>query len=209
MKDQVRITIISLLLFTVILGMIYPLAMCAVGQIFFPHHTNGAILRDQSERIVGSRFIGQNFSSAHYFHPRPSYAGADGYDGMASGASNLGPTSKKLIDHLQERIEIYRIENNLSPETPIPVDAVTSSGSGLDPHISLQNANLQAHRIAASRHIPLTILRELIRKETSKPWLGVFGEKRVNVLLLNLKMDQLFPGSNNERLPETETVSTK
>lgn len=195
MKDQIRMTIISLLLFTGLLGIIYPFAICIVGQTFFPNHARGGLLKDQSERIIGSKFIGQNFSSAHYFHSRPSHAGTNGYDGMASGGSNLGPTSKKLIDHLQERIQIYRLENSLSPSDPIPADAVTSSGSGLDPHISLQNAYLQAPRVAAARHIPLSALRDLIRKGTSKRWLGLFGEKHVNVLLLNYKIDQLFPGS--------------
>jgi potassium-transporting ATPase KdpC subunit len=195
MKDQIRMTILSLLLFTLILGIIYPLTICIVGQTFFPNHSHGGILKDSSERIIGSKFIGQNFSSAHYFHPRPSYAGTTGYDGMASGGSNLGPTSKKLFDLLQERIETYRLENNLTPTEPIPADAVTSSGSGLDPHISLQNAYLQAHRVATSRHIPLSTLRDLVRKETSKRWLGLFGEKHVNVLLLNHKIDQMFPGT--------------
>jgi K+-transporting ATPase ATPase C chain len=195
MRDQIRISIISLLLFTLILGIVYPLAICVIGQTFFPNHANGGEVKDSSERIIGSKFIGQNFSSAYYFHPRPSYAGANGYDGMASGGSNLGPTSKKLIDLLQDRIEIFRLENNLSPSEHIPADAVTSSGSGLDPHISLQNAYLQSPRVALARHLPLTTVRDLVRKETSKRWLGVFGEKRVNVLLLNLKMDQLFPGS--------------
>jgi len=198
MKDQILKTIISLLIFTALLGIIYPLAICVVGQTFFPNHSSGGVLKDHSDRIIGSKFIGQNFSSVQYFHPRPSNAGANGYDGMASGGSNLGPTSKKLIDLLQERIEIYRLENNLSPTDPIPSDAVTSSGSGLDPHISLQNAYYQAPRVAAARHIPLSSLRDLIRKKTLKRWLGLFGEKRVNVLLLNLAIDQLFPGSLNK-----------
>jgi len=195
MKDQIRITVISLLLFTIVFGIIYPFAIYVAGQFFFPNHSNGSIVKDQQNRIVGSKLIGQNFSSDHYFHPRPSYAGENGYDAMASGASNLGPTSRKLIEALQGRIENYRTENQLSPSEQIPADAVTASGSGLDPHISVQNALFQANRVAANRHIPLNILRDLIRKETSKRWLGVFGEKRVNVLLLNLEMDRMFPGS--------------
>jgi K+-transporting ATPase ATPase C chain len=192
MKEQIRITVISLLWWTALLGIVYPLFIFGVGQIFFPHFSNGSILKDASGRPVGAYNIGQNFSSPRYFHPRPSNAGADGYDATSSGASNLGPTSEKLINLLHERIENYRAENRLSPTEPIPADAVMSSGSGLDPHISVQNAYLQMPRVAAARNIPESELRELIRKETSQRWLGVFGEKRVNVLVLNIKLDKKY-----------------
>jgi potassium-transporting ATPase KdpC subunit len=193
MKDHLRMTIISLTLLTLIFGFIYPLALCLTGEIFFSHHSHGSILKNSSNHAIGSKFIGQNFTTPQYFHPRPSFAGESGYDAMASDASNLGPTSKKLHDLLQERIAIYRIENNLPSTEPIPTDAVTASGSGLDPHISLPNAYLQAHRIAQTRNIPIDTLREIIRKNRQTRWLGIFGEERVNVLLINLELDRRFP----------------
>lgn len=191
MKEQIRICLISILLFTCLFGLAYPFTVYVIGQFFFPNHTQGGMIRDASERVIGAKLIGQKFESPQYFHPRPSSAGEQGYDAMASDASNLGPTSKQLIDLIQERIQSYRIENNLSPTEPIPADAVTASGSGLDPHISLQNAYLQATRVAMERSLSLEIVRSMIRKETSRRWLGVFGEKRVNVLMLNFKLDQI------------------
>jgi K+-transporting ATPase ATPase C chain len=198
MKELIRTSLLASLIFTVILGIAYPILIWVVGQTFLPVHSNGSVIRDSSDRVVGSKFIGQNFSSERYFHPRPSFAGTNGYDAMASGASNLGPTSRKLVDLLQERIENYRLENHISADQKIPVDAITASGSGLDPHISLPNAYLQAPRIATARNAPLSTIRDAIRTETSRRWLGIFGEKHVNVLLLNMKIDHLFPASEEK-----------
>jgi K+-transporting ATPase ATPase C chain len=198
MKEQIRASLLTALIFTIILGIAYPLLVWVVGQTFLPVHSNGSVIKDSSGRVIGSKFIGQNFSSVRYFHSRPSFAGNNGYDAMASSASNLGPTSKKLVDLLEERIEIYRLENQISPDQKIPIDAITASGSGLDPHISLSNAYLQTPRIAAARNAPLSSIRDAIRTETSRRWLGIFGEKHVNVLLLNMKIDRLFPASEEK-----------
>jgi potassium-transporting ATPase KdpC subunit len=192
LKDQIRITTIILLLMTSILGLAYPLALCWTGKIFFPHQASGSILKNESDQKIGSKWIGQNFTSARYFHPRPSHAGGGGYNAMASGGSNLGPTSQKLYKLLQERIEIYRLENNLSSGESIPVDAVTASGSGLDPHISLENAYLQAPRIAGVRNIPVADVRQLIEKQKQGRFLRIFGEPRLNILLTNIELDRRF-----------------
>jgi potassium-transporting ATPase KdpC subunit len=189
MKNQIRSTVISILILTVILGIIYPFLVCGIGTLFFPHHAKGALVRNEHKQIIGSKFIGQNFTSPKYFHPRPSYAG-DGYDAMASGASNLAPTSKALLDIVQERILAYKDENSISPSEQLPVDAVTASGSGLDPHISLKNAMYQAPRIANARNISIDRINDLINKMTIGRFLGLFGEPHVNVLMLNLKLDQ-------------------
>jgi K+-transporting ATPase ATPase C chain len=134
--------------------------------------------------------LGQAFSDAKYFHPRPSAAG-NGYDATSSGGSNLGPTSRKLDDAIKERIAAYRAENSLSETDPVPADAVTASGSGLDPHISLQNAELQIPRVVKARGVPEERVRELIRQNTNGRDFGVFGEPGVNVLQLNRALDQL------------------
>ena len=176
MKEQIRITVVVLFVMTLILGIGYPLFMCGVGKALFPGRASGSLLRDSSGQVIGSKLIGQNFSEARYFHPRPSNAGVKGYDAMASGGSNLGPTSKKLMELLQARTEAYRLENNLSPDQLLPADAITASASGLDPHVSLDNAHLQAPRIAAQRNLPLAVVERLIRKATNRRWLGIFGE---------------------------------
>ncbi|MBF8263206.1 MAG: K+-transporting ATPase, subunit [Parachlamydiales bacterium] len=193
-QKEIRTTALSLLLLTLILGIAYPLLICAIGRVFFPEHASGGLLENGNGQIIGSKFIGQNFSSPAYFHPRPSAAGDNGYDAMKSGGSNLGPTSKKLMDLVQARLAAYREENDLPPTQPIPVDAVTASGSGLDPHISLENAQLQASRIARERGLALLEVLELIRQSTAHPWMGIFGEKRINVLQINLSLDGLKQG---------------
>lgn len=193
MKEQIRIAAVSILILTLVLGIAYPLLVCGSGYLLFPHHAAGGLIKNNENRIVGSKFIGQNFSAPYYFHPRPSYAGDLGYDAMASGASNLGPTSKDLFEKLQERIDRYRNENNVPASQKLPADAVTASGSGLDPHISLQNAYLQSPRIAAARACSVEQVKDEVRKIASQRMLGLFGEPHVNVLMLNIWLDQQFP----------------
>lgn len=193
MKEQIRIAALSILLLTLILGIAYPLLICGAGYLFFPHHASGGLIKNQENRVIGAKFIGQTFSEPYYFHSRPSDAGELGYDAMASGASNLGPTSKELYQKIQERIDRYRNDNNVPSTQKLPADAVTASGSGLDPHISQENANLQAARIAAARNISEDQILDIVQKMTSHRMLGIFGEPRVNVLMLNIWLDQQFP----------------
>jgi K+-transporting ATPase ATPase C chain len=164
----------------------------------FPHEANGSLV-EYNGRVVGSALIGQAFSDAHYFHPRPSAAGSDGYDAASSGGSNLGPLSRKLMDQVKERVEAYRSENQLSPESKVPADAVTASSSGLDPHISVKNAEIQAQRVAKTRGMAQNEVMKLVRQYTEDPQLGFLGETRVNVLLLNLALDALTGDSNARR----------
>jgi len=181
---------ISLALLTLLLGIIYPLFIYGIGQLFFHKHANGSLLY-KNGTVVGSEWIAQGFSKAEYFHPRPSSAGTDGYDGANASGSNLGPTSQKLFDALQKRAADYRSENNLSSNTLIPADAITTSGSGLDPHISLANALLQAPRVASARHLSEEKVRDLISNYSEGATLWLFGEARVNVLRINLALDEL------------------
>lgn len=167
---------------------LYPLVVFGVGQVVFPHKANGSLIVDASGNIQGSRLIGQPFSADNYFHPRPSAAGS-GYDSMSSGGSNLGPTSQKLRDSIAQNIADYRTQNNLATNTPVPADAVTASGSGLDPHISLRNAELQATRVAKARGMTVEAVRILILKNTNGADFGILGEPGVNVLALNLALD--------------------
>jgi K+-transporting ATPase ATPase C chain len=148
------------------------------------------LILDKDGAVQGSKLLGQGFTDPKYFHPRPSAAG-NGYDATSSGGSNLGPTSQKLNDAIKDRIEAYRKENGLSGNEPVPADAVTASGSGLDPHISLQNAELQIPRVAKARGMAEEKVRELIQQNTDGRDLGVFGDPGVNVLQLNLALDQL------------------
>lgn len=184
MKTAVAATVILAFL----LCGIYPVAVWGVAQIVFPGQANGSlIVRDG--RIVGSTLIGQGFRGERYFHPRPSAAGPEGYDAASSGGSNLGPLSQKLVDLVKERADAYRIENGLSPGAEVPADAVTASASGLDPHISVRNAELQAGRVAKARGISPEEIRRTISKYTEGPQLGFLGEAGVNVLELNLALD--------------------
>jgi potassium-transporting ATPase KdpC subunit len=186
---EFRTAILATVLLALIVCGIYPLAVWAVSQALFPHQSNGSLIV-QDGKIVGSELLAQNFTDAKYFHPRPSSAGEIGYDGGNSGGSNLGPTSKKLIDSVKERVEAYRAENNLSSTVPIPADAVTASASGLDPHISVINAVLQAARVARARGLSEDAVMQSIRTHTEGPDLGILGEERVNVLRLNLSLDR-------------------
>ena len=149
MRRQLAPAIVVFLALTVLTGVLYPLAITAAAKIAFPGRANGSLI-EREGTVVGSRLLGQSFTSDEYFHPRPSAAG-DGYDGAASGPSNLGPTNPKLLDDVRERVAAYRVENSVPAGAEVPVDAVTSSGSGLDPHISPGNARLQAPRVARTR----------------------------------------------------------
>ena len=169
---------------------IYPLVVFGIGQAFFPDKANGSLILDKDGIVRGSRLLGQGFTGAKYFHPRPSAAG-NGYDAANSSGSNLGPTSQKLNDAIKDRIDAYRKENALKDSDSVPADAVTASGSGLDPHITLRNAELQAPRVGNARGITLQKVRDLIRQNTDKSDMGILGVAGVNVLMLNLALDQL------------------
>jgi potassium-transporting ATPase KdpC subunit len=173
---------------TVILGVIYPLGITAIAQVAFPNTANGQLI-DRNGVVVGSRIIGQGFSSPGYFRSRRSAAGT-GWDAANSAGSQLGPTNKKLIDNVKSNVEAARKEN---PGVPVPIDLVTASASGVDPHISPAAADFQAPRVARERGIPETDVRQLIAANTAGRTLGFFGEPRVNVLELNLALDERFP----------------
>jgi len=167
----------------------YPLVVYGIAQVAFPHKANGSLIVAKDGTVRGSELLGQNFTEAKYFHPRPSAAGG-GYDAANSSGSNLGPTSQKLNDAIKDRIAAYRAENGLKETDPVPADAVTASGSGLDPHISLHNAELQAPRIAKARNLSADKVRELIKQNTDSADLSILGEPGVNVLKLNLALDK-------------------
>jgi len=172
----------------VLLGLAYPLAMTGMAQAFFRSRADGSLI-SRSGAVVGSGLIGQTFAAPRYFHPRPSAAGADGYDATASGASNLGPTNPKLEKAVSDRARAYRAENGLAADAPVPVDAVTASASGLDPAISVANARDQAPRVARERAMAVDRVLALVRAHTTGRALGVLGEPSVNVLELNLALD--------------------
>lgn len=186
--SQFRISLVATVALAVILCGAYPLLVWGIAQALFPDKANGSLII-RNGMIIGSKLIGQNFTDAKYFHPRPSSAGDVGYDATSSGGSNLGPTSKKLIDSVRERVKAYRAENNLPPTDSVPVDAVTSSASGLDPHISVENALLQAPRVAKARGISEKVVLSKIKANTDGRDLGILGDSRVNVLMLNLSLD--------------------
>jgi potassium-transporting ATPase KdpC subunit len=191
-RKELRTTVTAVLSLAVIVGGIYPLAVWVLTQGLFPARATGSWLARSGE-IVGSRLLGQSFTGPGYFQPRPSAAGG-GYDPRRSGGSNLGPTSKRLVEGVAERVAAYRAENGLPAEVLVPADAVTASGSGLDPHISLANARLQAPRVARTRGSTEAEIRRLIDAATEGRDLGILGEPRVNVLLLNLALDGAADG---------------
>lgn len=169
---------------------LYPLVVFGISQAFLREKANGSLIVDKDGTVRGSKLLGQNFSADKYFHPRPSAAG-NGYDAANSGGSNLGPTSQKLHDAIKERIKTCRAENGLAESDTVPADAVTASGSGLDPHISVLNAQLQTARVAKARGLSEEEVHELIQQNTDDRDLGVLGEPGVNVLRLNLALDAL------------------
>jgi K+-transporting ATPase ATPase C chain len=188
MKKNLMISIWMTLATTIIFGLIYPLAVTGLAQVMFPDRANGQLIR-RDGKIVGSKIIGQAFAGASYFHSRPSYAG-NGYDAGQSSGSNLGPTNKTLIDRVNSDVQKLQAEN---PGTPVPVDLVTSSGSGLDPEISPAAAEFQIPRVARARGMSEQDVRAVVAKHTLKRDLGFLGEPRVNVLELNLDLDDTHP----------------
>jgi potassium-transporting ATPase KdpC subunit len=186
--SDIRSSVVSTLILAVVCCGIYPLIVYGFATVLFHDKAEGSLLLDAKGNVVGSRLIGQNFSADKYFHSRPSAAG-NGYDATSSGGSNLGPTSKKLVDSITQNIADYRSQNGLGTNDPVPADAVTASASGLDPHISVTNAEIQAVRVAKVRQMQLSDVQSLIRQHTDYPSLGLLGEPGVNVLELNLALD--------------------
>jgi potassium-transporting ATPase KdpC subunit len=218
MRAQLLVALRALLVFTVLLGLAYPLVITGVSQVLFNDKADGSLVKDADGRVVGSKLLGQTFTSEDYFHGRPSAAGggasgseidvlddegnptgetmlasADDLSTAASGASNLGPTNDELLATVQERIDAYREENGLDPDALVPVDAVTASGSGVDPSISITNAQLQAPRVADARGIDEDEVLALVDDHTSSRSLGFLGEEGVNVLELNMALDEVSP----------------
>ncbi len=172
---------------TILTGLVYPAVVTGIAQVLFPDKAHGSLISIDG-KTVGSRLIGQNFTRPEYFHPRPSHAGS-GYDAALSSGSNFGPTNQKLFDRVKASVEQYRKENQ-DYTGPIPADAVTASASGLDPHISPANADIQAARVAAARGMDAGAVRQIVADYTERPWLGFIGEPRVNVLEANLALDR-------------------
>jgi K+-transporting ATPase ATPase C chain len=189
--QDIKTSVIATVVLALICSGLYPVAVWALAQIFWAQQANGSLLTNKEGGVIGSALLGQNFNAPAYFHPRPSAAGAAGYDATSSSGSNLGPTSQKLAEAVKQRVAEYRQANQLPENQAVPADAVTASGSGLDPHISGKNAALQAARIARVRGLTEEQVLVLVRKNTTVPDLGFLGEAGVNVLTLNLALDRL------------------
>jgi len=187
--SEIRGAIVATVVLVLICCGAYPVAVWAIAQTCFHDQANGSLIVEKDGTVHGSRLLGQNFTEPKYFHPRPSAAG-NGYDAANSGGSNLGPTSQKLNDLIKGRIAAYRSENDLKETDAVPADAVTASASGLDPHISIRNAELQAPRVAKARNLPVEKVSALIRANTAAASLGILGNAGVNVLQLNLALDK-------------------
>jgi len=185
MKNLVTAVLMTVVT-TILLGLIYPLVVTGLAQVIFPDNADGQLIRAADGTVVGSRLIGQSFSSPGYFRSRPSAAGANGYDASASSGSNLGPTNQKLIARVRIDVEKLKAEN---PGKPVPIDLVTTSGSGLDPHISPAAAEFQVPRVARERGMSEAEVRSIVAAHTEGRQFGFLGEPRVNVLELNLDLD--------------------
>lgn len=203
---HLRPALLLTVFFVVLTGLAFPGVIWAIGQTVFPYQAGGSLIRDAHGNVIGSALIGQSFTQPKYFHPRPSAAGA-GYDAANSSGTNLGPTSDKLVNGVKDDpatkdvdesfagfrdlAKAYREENGLEPDALVPADAATRSASGLDPDISVGNAELQVARVAKARNLSPEQVRQVLAQNESGRWLGLFGEPRVNVLLLNLALDAL------------------
>jgi potassium-transporting ATPase KdpC subunit len=192
---DIKTSIIATIVLAIICSGLYPVVIWALGQVIFPYQANGSLIEAKDGIVQGSALLAQGFSGEKYFHPRPSAAGT-GYDPTASGGSSLGPTSQKLIDQIKQNVESYRKDNGLADNVLVPADAVTNSGSGLDPHISLENALLQAPRVAKARNIDLAVAKKASQDATENSFLRIGGEPGVNVLKLNLALDNLPAASS-------------
>ena len=199
MLSQLKPAILITILFTLLTGILYPLAVTGVAQLAFPHQANGSLV-PVNDKTVGSTLIAQNFTKPEYFHPRPSAAGDKGYDPTSSSASNLGPTNPALADRLKKDAASFR-KDNPDYTGPIPADAITESGSGLDPEISPANAIAQSARVAKARNVSPAHIAELVSSHTLGRQFGFLGEPRVNVLELNLAVDQAFPLQSQATTP--------
>jgi K+-transporting ATPase ATPase C chain len=188
---QIWIAIKATVVLTILTGVAYPLLVTGAAKLLFRHQADGSLITAKG-RVVGSELIGQRFTRPEYFHGRPSAAGNDGYDGLSSGGSNLGPTNQKLIDRVREDARKFRAENP-GFTGPVPADMLTASGSGLDPDISPASAEAQVQRVAAARAVAPDAVRQLVAANTEDRQLGIFGEPRVNVLKLNLALDEAAP----------------
>lgn len=188
MLTHLRPALVLFILLSLLTGLAYPLAITGAAQVLFPAQANGSRL-EHGGQVVGSELIGQNFATPGYFWPRPSATGPDPYNAAASTGSNIGPTGKALVDRVAAAVEA-------TGSTGIPADAVTTSGSGLDPHITPQNAAVQIGRVAAARGLDPSAVEAILAKVTEQPILGIFGEPRVNVLRLNLALDEAAPPGN-------------
>lgn len=195
MLALLRPALVSTLFFTLLLGVGYPLLVTGIAQLAFPAEANGSLVRDKAGQVVGSRLLAQGFSRPEYLHPRPSAAGADGYDAAASSGSNLGPLNPALAERIGKDAAALRAEAG----APIPADALTTSGSGLDPHVSPDNARRQAARIAAARGVALAEVERVIAAHVEGPTLGFLGQPRVNVLEANLALDAAFAPAQPSR----------
>lgn len=191
LREHLRPAVVSVISLTLLTGCIFPLVLFALGWLLYPDQTAGSLVTRKGV-VIGSRLIGQDFTRPEYFHTRPSAAGA-GYDGTSSGGTNLGPSNRKLIEGVRQLAEDYRRRNGLPPDATVPIDAVTRSGSGLDPHISPPNAALQVPRVAQARGLSEDAVRRLLASHTQGRQLGFMGNPRVSVLDLNLALDRAAP----------------
>jgi len=190
MLKDLTTAILMTIVTTLLLGLAYPLVVTGLAQVIFPDQAKGQLIKNADGTVIGSRLLGQSFSSAGYFRSRPSAAGTNGYDASGSSGSNLGPTNQKLIDRVKADVEKLQAE---SPGKPVPIDLVTTSGSGLDPHISPAAAEFQVPRVARERGMNEDELRQIVAGHTEGRQFGFLGEPRVNVLELNLDLDNRNP----------------